>query len=357
MLKNRLFQGVVAALIVVNCTLAVAGAHAGPLGLPPDEQGEVSPTALVALGQRLFSDKRLSVDGSVSCATCHIPEKRFTDGLPTAHGLHGQTLARHTPSLLNVRYASSLFWDGRSSDLASQARSPLLAAAEHGLADERSVGTILAADPGYVTAFERLFGVVKDRISIREASEALAIYERTLLAADSPFDRYEYAGEEKAMSPAAVRGLNLFRGHAQCASCHSIGKSFALFTDGQFHSSPLPLSASTSMALGELSQRVNTLRSTGQLDTLNALVEMNRDAAELGRFIVSLNPKDIGRFRTPSLRNVAATGPYMHDGSVKSLSQAVDLELYGRTEQRYPLVLTEDERADLLEFLRALTSP
>jgi cytochrome c peroxidase len=159
------------------------------------------------------------------------------------------------------------------------------------------------------------------------------------------------------MTPAAVRGLALFRGRAQCVSCHSISATFALFTDGQFHSSPIPLSPATLAELGALALRVSAMRAKGELDALNTLIETDPKAAELGRFVVTLDPKDIGRFKTPALRNVAVTGPYMHDGSVKSLPQAVDLELYSRTEQRYPLVLTEDERNDLLEFLRALTSP
>jgi cytochrome c peroxidase len=345
-----------AVLATLCLSLAVIGARAASIGLPPATAKEGSP-ALAALGQQLFSDKRLSVDGTISCATCHIPEKGFTDGLPTAHGLHGSSLTRRTPSLLNVRYASSLFWDGRASDLESQVRAPLLAPAEHGLADERAVGAILRVDPDYARAFGQLFGVAKDRISIREAAVSLAAFERTLVAADSPFDRHQFGHDAQAMSAGAIRGLNLFRGRAQCASCHSIGETSALFTDGQFHSSPLSLSAPTLNALGDLAQKVNTLRANGELDALNVLIETNRDAAELGRFVVSLDPKDIGKFKTPSLRNVATTGPYMHNGSVKSLEQAVDLELYSRTEQRYPLSLTEDERGDLLEFLHALSSP
>jgi cytochrome c peroxidase len=209
----------------------------------------------------LFSDKRLSIDGTMSCASCHIPDQNFTDTRPTAVGLHGQVLTRHTPSLLNVRYAVNLFRDGRAVDLEAQIRAPLLSRAEHGL------------------------------------------------------------------------------------------------TDGEFHASPLGLPASTLANLSRVAGTITHLRHSGQLDALNALITMDRDVAALGRFTVTLDPKDIGQFKTPSLRNVARTGPYMHDGSVASLPEAVDLELYSRSAHNYPLVLTEDERADLLAFLQALSSP
>ena len=326
-----------------------------PVGLPPATGQEASP-ALVSLGQQLFSDKRLSIDGTISCATCHIPARGFTDGRPTAIGLHGAVLSRHTPSLLNVRYESSLFWDGRASDLESQARSPLLAPAEHGLPDGRAVGTILGANPAYLQAFGQLFGIAKERLSLREAAVALAAYERTLVAGDSAFDKYQFARDSQAMSPKAVRGAQLFRGRAQCAGCHTIGDTSALLTDGQFHSSPLTLSPRTLISIGKLAEQVSALRAKGDTDELNRLIETNADAAELGRFVVSLDPHDIGKFKTPSMRNVATTGPYMHNGSVESLERAVDLELYNRTEQRVPLSLTQDEREDLLEFLRALNS-
>ena len=159
------------------------------------------------------------------------------------------------------------------------------------------------------------------------------------------------------MSGSAVRGLALFRGRAQCATCHTIGASAALFSDGGFHSSPVRISDSTLEHLGTLAERVRTLRQSGQLDALNALVTTDRNVAALGRFVVTLNPDDIGRFKTPSLRNVALNGPYMHDGSVKTLQEAVEIELYSRSARNYPLVLTEDERTDLLSFLQALSSP
>lgn len=244
----------------------VPPAHAAvPLGLPTaKDAADPKSTALEALGRQLFSDKRLSSDGSVSCATCHVPERQFTDGRPTARGLAGRTLTRHTPSLSNVRYATSLFWDGRATDLATQVRTPLLGPAEHGLIEEQAVVDIVRRDGAYTTAFAHLLGVRKAALSIRDVGTALAAYEKTLLSGNSPFDRYLYGHDEKAMTPAAVRGLALFRGRAQCESCHRIGEASALLTDGGFHPSPLPLADSVLSQLGTLAARISTLRAPGR---------------------------------------------------------------------------------------------
>jgi cytochrome c peroxidase len=158
------------------------------------------------------------------------------------------------------------------------------------------------------------------------------------------------------LSDAAVRGLAIFRGRGRCDVCHTIGDNSALLTDQSFHASPLGLPASANAALVELTQRVTELHSANDISELNSNVVSNPDIAALGRFLVTLKPQDIGLFKTPSLRNVALTGPYFHDGSVASLNEAVDLELYSRGDAiRYPIVLTTQEKADLIEFLKALT--
>jgi len=198
--------------------------------------------------------------------------------------------------------------------------------------------------------------VAKNEVSFEDVSAALVTFEETLLAGDSPFDRYRYGHEPAAMSAAAVRGLALFQGKAQCASCHRIDERSALLTDGGFHASPVRIPESVLAQLGALTERVSEMRARGDVDGLNALIAGDSDVAALGRFVVTLQPKDIGVFKTPSLRNVALLGPYMHDGSVALLSQAIQVELYSRTDRNYPLILTEDEQADLLQFLEALTS-
>jgi len=355
--RGVILSGCELCLAVLFLCVAIAPRARGavPLGLPPDADTPAD-DALAELGRQIFIDKRLSADGSVSCASCHLPERHFMDGRPTAHGLGGRLLTRNTPSLLNVRYQTSLFWDGRAGDLATQARVPLLGPSEHGLAKEQRVAEIIRRDDAYTAAFERLLGVRKAGLSIHDVTVALAAFERTLLSGDSPFDRYTYGHDATAMTSAAVRGMALFRGRAQCASCHHLGQESALLSDGDFHASPLPLPSSALKQLGALTARVAALRARGDMDTLNALVASDRDIAALGRFVVTLDPKDIGRFKTPSLRNVALSAPYMHDGSIATLPQAIEVESYNRSAQNYRLALTEDERDELLQFLQALTS-
>jgi cytochrome c peroxidase len=346
-------RGVLTVLLLIALVPAARGA---PLGLPAIDASTSTNPALAALGKALFEDKRLSIDGTMSCATCHVPTRHFADGRPVAQGLHGEELTRHTPSLLNVRYASALFWDGRAETLEAQVRSPLLGPKEHGLASAAAVETIVRADPSYVASFSGLLGRSRDSITLADIASALTAYERTLVAGDSAFDRYEYAGDRSAISPGAIRGLALFRGRAQCATCHTMNATSALFSDGLFHPSPIRLPTSTLAQLGRLTSAVATLRRQGDTDRLNALIGSDRDIAALGRFAVTLDPKDIGQFKTPSLRNVALVGPYMHDGSIATLPAAIELELYSRSSANYPIVLTEDEQADLLQFLQALTS-
>jgi len=359
---------IASALICVSMLyLRMSSGHAAPpttpdqrLGLPPlPADARIAPNhAIVALGKRLFSDRRLSEDGKISCAECHIPESGFTDGRARSVGHAGAIGTRNAPSLLNVVYASSLFWDGRASDLESQALAPLTNPVEHALRTEDEILDKVRADTIYTREFERIFNLRSRQLDVHQVAAALAAYERTLLAGGSPFDRYQYAGDQNALTPAALRGLALFRGRAQCDTCHTIESSSALFTDMQFHMTPLGLPAQVNESLGKLTvEVVNAVRENRRRD-MEMLLATDSQLAALGRFAVTLDPQDIGKFKTPSLRNVALTAPYMHDGSVPTLDEAVEVELYGRTlAQTIPITLTVTERHDLVEFLRGLTSP
>jgi cytochrome c peroxidase len=337
--------------------IATAATNGIPLGLPPlPPQETVEKTALAAIGQRLFFDKRLSADGTVSCGSCHIREKQFSDGRPRGIGIAGQVGTRNTPSLLNVVYATSLFWDGRADTLEAQAVLPLTNLREHGLSAESAVLEIVAKDPEYRRGFAQALGP-RD-LSVNDVLAAIGGFERTLLSGDSPADRFMYAGDQLALSNSAMRGLTLFRGRARCATCHTIGDTSALYTDLSFHVSPLGLPPTANAGLVELTQRMVELRTRNDVMALNSLVVGDSDFAALGRFVVTGNPRDIGLFKTPSLRNVALTAPYFHDGSVATLAEAVDVELYSRGDAiRYPIVLTMQEKEDLVEFLKALSSP
>lgn len=210
-----------------------------------------------------------------------------------------------------------------------------------------------AAD--YPALFREVFGLAAADIRPAHVGQALAAYERTLVAGNSPFDRYAYGHDKTALTPSAVRGLELFRGRANCVACHSIDATSALFTDNRFHSLSVGM-AGLSDRLPALTTAIARAKEAG--GSLDRLVLDAQDVANLGRFVHTLEPADIGKFRTPSLRNAALTAPYMHDGSVATLREAVELEIYYRgAEAGRPLVLTPREKDDLVAFLEALTSP
>lgn len=322
--------------------------------LPPDVKTS-NQVEKIALGRRLFNDTSLSQDGRVSCSSCHQPERLFTDGKAVAHAKGRRTGFRNTPSLLNVSYLTSLFWDGRASSLSEQAAVPLTNSREHGFADERAAVMRLSQLRGYREAFQQLYGDGPDAIRIATIGDAIAAYERTLLSGNSAFDHYQFEGRGNALSEAQVRGLDLFRSRAGCSGCHLIGNSSALFTDLAFHASPLRLTEAVSRQLPTLVDQLRKSQDQGA-SAVNRLVTENSGAAALGHFVATLRPEDIGHYRTPSLRNVALTRPYMHDGSISTLEAAVEAELYIRDrEGQYPISLTVDERNDLVAFLRGLT--
>ena len=305
-----------------------------------------------ALGQRLFNDKRLSGDGTISCASCHVPDKAFTDGLRVAKGIGEQLGTRNTPTLLNVNFATSLFWDGRRHTLEDQAQDPFFNPREHGLKDREAIVKAVQADPSYQSAFKQVFGASSAVITLARITQAIAAFERSLIAIDAPYDDYVRTHDNQKLSESARRGLDLFQGRARCASCHLVAAPVATFTDNQFHSLGIGY-RKIEPRLAEITTHLANNR--GQL--LDHQIISDTEISELGRFAVTLNPQDIAKFRTPSLRNVELTAPYMHDGSIATLEEAVDIEIYYRgVELNRPLILTPLERTDLVSFLRALTS-
>ncbi|PMY41452.1 cytochrome-c peroxidase [Pseudomonas sp. GW456-L14] len=325
------------------------------LGLPPVPNAS-APEHLVEkiqLGKTLFFDKRLSADGSISCASCHNPERGFIDGLPRAQGIHRQLGTRNTPTLVNAVFAETQFWDGRRDSLEAQATDPLFNPIEHALNDEAQLLHVIRQDSHYVAAFERVFATTPETLSVAQVGQAIAAYERTLVAGNSAFDRYLYGYDKAVLATDALRGLELFRGRAQCGQCHVIGENSALFTDQQFHT----LGIGFKRLEGRLAPEAVRFAKLSAAER-QQLVLSDPALAELGRFSVTLKPTDLGRFRTPSLRNVAETAPYMHDGSIATLEEAVDLEVYYRSvETGRPLILTPLEKTDLVAFLKTLTSP
>ncbi len=331
-----------------------------PLGLPPVPVPENNPVTAdkVRLGRKLFFDRRLSANNTISCAMCHIPEQGFAQNeLRTSVGIEGKSVRRNAPTIYNVAYVGHLFHGGRESSLENQVWQPLLADNEMG---NLSIGMVIArieALEDYVGLFDRAFGRKAD---VQTIGMALASYERMLVSGDSPFDRWYFGNDTSALSPAAVRGFELFRGKGGCVSCHTVSSEFALFTDNAFHNTGVGYFATMRPADTELevmlapghSQQVETdlLHTTG-----------TKTFRDLGRYEVTGLPADRWRYRTPSLRNVALTAPYMHDGSLSALRDVVQFYNRGGVPNEVldprirPLGLTSAEIDDLLAFLESLT--
>lgn len=308
----------------------------------------------VDLGRWLFFDARLSGDGSVSCATCHDHERAFTDGKSVAEGISGKRGNRNSPTLLNAMFHSDQFWDGRAPTLEAQAVMPLIDQNEMGNQSYDEVVIRLQAIAEYKDAFNKAFG---GQVTIDRIGKAIASFERTLVSANSPFDRF-IAGDLKALTPAAHRGMFLFRGKARCAVCHSVNASFPFFTDQIYRNTGVAAKHSSFNNLAHLAM------TGGSLNAKDLLKDMSkRDGSwELGRYIVTGNTLDLGAFRTPSLRNVELTPPYFHDGSAETLVDVIRFYVRGGNDnpgkawELLPVDLTDDEISDLVEFLKSLTS-
>ncbi len=331
-----------------------------PAGLPREAlNGPVPDAAQIALGRRLFFDRRLSHNGTVACASCHIPEQGYTNNeLMTPVGIEGRTVKRNAPTLLNVGLLRALFHDARENRLEQQAWAPLLAFNEMG---NPSIGHVLdriAALPDYPALFSAAFPG-QATPTMETVGAALAAYQRALLAGDSPFDRWRLGRDPDALSADARRGFELFTGKAGCSGCHTLEEKSALFTDQALHNTGIGYRRSMAQA-----SALDVVLAPGvsvkvQAATIAASSETPPN--DLGRYEVTLDPADRWRFRTPGLRNVELTAPYMHDGSLRSLDDVVafydagGVPNEGLDPRIRPLGLAPGERADLVAFLRSLT--
>ncbi len=293
-----------------------------PLGLPPRIWPQENPysAAKAELGRYLFFEKRLSADATVACSSCHDPQYAFTDGKAVSTGIRGQVVTRSAPTIINRAYGREQFWDGRAASLEEQVAGPITNPLEMDNTLENCVNT-LRKIPIYATLFERAYG--SSEITVERLEQAIATFERTVLSGNSPYDRYK-AGDKSAISEGARRGEKVFFKKAKCGQCHFGGN----FTDGSF---------------------------------ANGGIGMDKPNPDLGRFKILGRPMDWGAFKVPTLREVARTAPYMHDGSLKTLEEAVEHYDRGGTpnrnlDRRYKrLNLTAQEKADLVEFLKSLS--
>ena len=304
-----------------------------PLGLPPvPVPADNPPTAeTIALGRRLYYEKRFSADGSISCASCHRHDAGFADPDQFSSGVGGKKGGRQAPTVINTAYFTTQFWDGRAPSLEKQAEGPVQNPIEMANTLE-AVEEECSEDPSYVEAFEKAFG--SGDVTYERIGKAIASFERTVLSGNSPFDRYLYGGDEDALSESAKRGLEVFRDPAKgnCEVCHSMEEDYALFTDDKFHN-------------------------------LGVGANLDGTLEDLGRYEVTKNDADRGVFKTPGLRNITETAPYMHDGSLKTLKEVIDFYIGAGNSNEWRDKdlkeldhLTGQERVDLEEFLKSLTA-
>lgn len=322
-MKRQLFAAMLGLLVgIAGGTSAGATGRFlanGPLPPVPIPADNPQTDAKVRLGQQLYFDGRLSGDGTISCSSCHGPETGWANHGKTDVGIRKQVGGRNSGTVLNSAYMKFQFWDGRAGSLEEQALGPIQNPIEHGETLENVIRKLNAV-PGYRSQFQAVFGTDATAEGI---AKAIAAFERSILTGPAPYDRW-LAGDRSAMSASAVRGMNLFNGKAHCTPCHS-GPTFS---DQSFH---------------------------------NLGVGMEKPNPDLGREAHTKSALDRGRFKTPGLRNVALTQPYLHDGSAATLMDVVDLYDRGGAPNPdldrlvLPLGLTASEKSDLVAFLEALT--
>ena len=293
----------------------------GPLPTsPPIPATNLNYKAKVELGTQLYFDGRLSKNNAISCAFCHIPGTGFADPRQFSIGIGGGKGGRQAPSVLNTGFNPLQFWDGRAGSLEEQAIGPIHNPIEMGETHEHVVAK-LQAIKGYRKQFRAAFGT---DVSLQGIADAIAAYERTLISTNSAFDKYRL-GDKRAMSRSAIRGMSVFKGKGRCILCHN-GPNF---TDNKFHNLGVP-------QVGPMKE-------------------------DLGRYYVTRQERDRGAFKTPTLRGIAETAPYMHDGVFKTLEEVIDFKDQGGGPNAHlsplmkPLRLSDAEKGDLLDFLKALS--
>ncbi len=365
-LRMRVGASLAAALLVGFAGLGPSAADS--LGLPPVPVPADNPQSpeKIALGDKLFHDARFSSDGKVSCSTCHNDAKGFTDNLKTSEGRDKLTGTRNAPTVINAAYGKTQFWDGRSPSLEDQSQFPMINPVEMGLPNHEPVLKIAREDPVYVDAFKKVFNKSGKDVTMDEVKKAIASFERTVVGGDSPFDKWYFGGDQNAMNDSAKRGYTVFIGQGRCVSCHVIEQTQALFTDNKFHNIGVGINR-IQAEVPKLTSAYLKAKAAGQ--DVDKAVLSDPKTSDLGRFAVTTHFDEIGGFKTSTLRNIALTAPYMHDGSQKTLMDVVNHYNNGGKSEGDPSVndylsggirpldLSDQQKKDLVSFMEALTSP
>jgi cytochrome c peroxidase len=364
--NNQSETGVLKARVLENdwSKAALERSLTQQLGLPlvVHPKDNLPTQAKIELGRKLFFDRRLSINGTTSCGMCHVPEQGFTSHeIETSVGVEGRIGRRNTPSILNSAYYKHLFVDGRDPSLETQYISPLIARNEMANPSAGHVIALLKKLPDYQGLFEKAFSAPP---SLDTVGKAFAVYQRSLIAGNSRFDRWLYGKEKGILDQSEVRGYQIFSSKGGCVSCHLIGDKYAKFTDDEFHD--------ISYGWWREQQRQNPPKMIRVELAPGVFYDVSEDIiakvsekipADLGRYEVTENPKDRWKFRTPTLRNLSITAPYMHDGKFATIKDVLKFynqggEPHKEVDPRIkPLGLSSEEMQDLENFLKSLTSP
>src|SRR2546421_1699368 len=365
-----LTEGVATVIFAASRPIPTSGPLAKPkslqqVGVPLQETSAAVPSdnpqtpQKIALGEKLFFDARLSVDGTVACSTCHDPARAFTDGLPASIGIKGRLGKRNAPTILNSLYNKTQFWDGRASMLEEQAGLPITNAVEMGQTTVDAAVAKIASRPEYQQAFRSVFGKAPNGPDL---VRAIASYERTQISFDSPFDHF-IAGDTNAIDDSAKRGWDLFNNQARCNKCHALTdtkRDPTFFTDNDFHNIGI---LAVHHKVVDLAAQAEQLIKSGDTTAIDRAA-IATDMSALGRFLITRKEADIASFKTPGLRNVLITAPYFHDGSQETLWDVMDHYNKGAglqnpylDEDIQPLALTEQNIDDMVAFMASLTKP
>lgn len=313
---------------------------------PPEPKDNPTTPEKVELGKLLYFDPRLSGDGSTSCATCHSPSHAWGKRQVFSPAYPGNKHFRNSPTILNVAYNRKMFWDGRTEGLEEQAKKPIASPFEMNMNYDLLVER-LKKIPKYVELFKKAFPKDKDPITLENIVKAIAAFERTIVCSDSPFDLY-MRGNKDAMTPLQVEGMKLFVGKAGCVKCHN----GANFTDEKLHITGVPKNPLEDDPLVQVTRNF-VIRQAG--------LDSSKIDEDPGAYISTKKRKYKGAFKTPSLRNVALTPPYMHNGVFKTLDEVIEFYNKGggnvpnKDPVLKPLNLSEKEKKALKAFLQALT--
>jgi cytochrome c peroxidase len=320
------------------------------------KDNEITPER-VALGKKLYFDTRLSKDGTLACATCHDVSRSFTDRRPVSEGIADQLGQRNAPTTMNALFFQSQFLDGRAATLEDQAKLPILNPIEMGQPNEEATIAGIKDDPEYQKMFQAAYG---RPVGYDDLARAIASFERTLTFVDAPFDDF-VAGDTGAISAKAAQGWVLFNGKARCVTCHMLNPSNPLGTDDRFHNIGVSARKQDFEELADKALKaLHGKEGKAGVEAVDRLA-IETNLSELGRFLVTKDRADIGSFKTSQLRNIGITGPYMHDGSMQTLTDVIDHYNRGGEANPFldggiePLALTEAEIEALVELMQTLT--